>query len=369
MKATVVQIKNNKAAVLTGDGAIRLVQNNQYRVGQVITVKKKNIATMIAAAAAVVLCTVGAGAYAYNTPYSTVSLDVNPSLELWLNRFDRVIEVVHFNEDAAKVIASVELKNKRTEQAIETLAKAILDSGYLADHEGGVVVTVGAANQVKAQQLAEKLEQQVRNTIAEQLGEDAEVEIESEAVGAGRVEQAHALGLTPGKLNLLEKLAVSADEELDEDFIEKWADASVKNIMTANKLSRIDLKHVEKEIGKLEQEMDKNERKGVDNAILEELLDGLNDRLDRQPDATPVNAEETDSSDNAVAKKEKNPPKDEKDEKDEEPANTNKPEKQPKPTPSPTPKPEKEEKLPNPNKPSKDTPKPSNPNKPEKQEK
>ena len=104
MKAVIVEIKNDFAAILSDDGRILKVRNNNYAIGQVIEMnqnklfKTRKFAAIAASAAAfILLC--GTSAWAYMTPYSYVSLDVNPSIEYSLNRFDRVLDVTAVNDD------------------------------------------------------------------------------------------------------------------------------------------------------------------------------------------------------------------------------------------------------------------------------
>lgn len=56
------------------------------------------------------------------------------------------------------------------------------------------------------------------------------VQVEAEGVGQERVEEAKAMGVTPGKLNLVDKLKGSSDEtaEINE---EEWLEKPVKDIM------------------------------------------------------------------------------------------------------------------------------------------
>ncbi|MFI3284159.1 MAG: hypothetical protein R3Y57_03650 [Erysipelotrichaceae bacterium] len=57
----------------------------------------------------------------YFTPVSYISIDINPSIELKINRFDRVIDVVAKNEDAEEIVNAINLKNMNYINALETL--------------------------------------------------------------------------------------------------------------------------------------------------------------------------------------------------------------------------------------------------------
>ncbi len=57
----------------------------------------------------------------YFTPVSFISIDINPSIELSVNTFDRVIGVSASNEDGEEIINSVNLNNLNYVEALEVL--------------------------------------------------------------------------------------------------------------------------------------------------------------------------------------------------------------------------------------------------------
>lgn len=61
------------------------------------------------------------GYYSYITPVSYISIDVNPSVELGLNRMDRVVTVTPYNDDGAQLVQSLSLKHKPYTEAVELL--------------------------------------------------------------------------------------------------------------------------------------------------------------------------------------------------------------------------------------------------------
>ncbi len=60
----------------------------------------------------------------YFTPVSYISIDINPSIELSVNRFDRVIDVTASNEDAMNIVNSINLENLSYVDALEALSEA-----------------------------------------------------------------------------------------------------------------------------------------------------------------------------------------------------------------------------------------------------
>lgn len=86
--------------------------------------KKKTapVKGMIAAAAcfAAVLFA-GAGYTAYRIPAFAISIDVNPSIELGVNCFNKVVSVDTFNEDGYTVMADVDVYNLNYQDALERI--------------------------------------------------------------------------------------------------------------------------------------------------------------------------------------------------------------------------------------------------------
>lgn len=62
-----------------------------------------------------------AGYYSYFTPISAISVDVNPSIELGINRFDKVISVKGFNEDGRMLVSSLNIRFLNYQDALNQI--------------------------------------------------------------------------------------------------------------------------------------------------------------------------------------------------------------------------------------------------------
>lgn len=67
----------------------------------------------------------------YGTPISFISMDVNPSIELGINRYGRVVAAEAYNEDGLGVLQRLSLKNKPYVQAVRSLLEDELYRKYL----------------------------------------------------------------------------------------------------------------------------------------------------------------------------------------------------------------------------------------------
>ncbi len=247
MKGIVVDIKEGNASVLTENGEVRGVKDRRYRIGEEINLAEGlrlnsglvRWGTGIAAA----LVLFATGAFAYTTPDAYISVDVNPSVEISINMFDRVLDVKAVNDDGEELLSAISLTHMSIEKAMEQLTEKLMEENYITnDENGGVIITTSGEDPIKAEKLAARLEAKVRQCIDEE-GKTALVE--AEAVGLERVQEAEKLGVTPGKLNLVEKLVKSSPDPEDM-VIEEWLDKPVKEINKLIKENRKALKEQEK---------------------------------------------------------------------------------------------------------------------------
>lgn len=336
MKAVITEIRGAKAAVLQDDGSIRLLENKNYKIGQVVelkTTKWYNKATKwVAAAAAVLMITSGAASYAYLNPVATVSLDVNPSLEFRVNTFDKVISVKAMNDDGEQILEELKLKGMEIDEAIDAAIDEMVEQAFIKkNEENAVSVTIQHKNEKKQNDLEVLLDGEIKAYMAE---ENIDAEVEVEGIGAERVALAAEFNdledndytLTPGKLNLLEKLnaAQSSEEKFENaaavvDFIDglledlnavseddeeiTFEDLTVKDIMKELKRARLGV-----EVLPEEQAKDKEDADGEDvvNTDKEdkgngkpESAPGLEDKEDKSPNE---NAGENANGNNAGGK-------------------------------------------------------------------
>lgn len=100
----------------------------------------------LAAVCAVLILISGIGSYSWIlTPVSYVSIDINPSIELALNRLNRVVSVTAYNDKGAELIAGLSVKGKKYTEAINAVTDSDFMKEYLAK-EGDLVFTIAAGS-------------------------------------------------------------------------------------------------------------------------------------------------------------------------------------------------------------------------------
>lgn len=135
----ILEIKGKTAIVMKNDGEfVEAKAKEQWRKGDVITLQSKarNFKALytVAACLAIILLTAFGGHRLYFTETTLISMDINPSLELSINRFGRVISVTSYNEEAADVLKLETVKGLPYAQAIDALIQSDTLHPYLENN-------------------------------------------------------------------------------------------------------------------------------------------------------------------------------------------------------------------------------------------
>mgnify|MGYP000888984080 FL=1 len=95
----------------------------------------------LAACAVLIALGIGGGAYAYQTPVAYVGIDINPSIELGVNYFDRVVSAEGDNADGQDILSEINVVGMTYEEALASLNDSLMNKGYLTAN-AAVAVTV-----------------------------------------------------------------------------------------------------------------------------------------------------------------------------------------------------------------------------------
>lgn len=129
------------------------------------TSKKSNnmswIKPLATIAAVFVLLFVGLTSYLNMAIDSIISFDLNPSIELMVNRKEKVIRVKALNEDGEKVIGNMNFKNTDLDIAVNALIGSMLTNGYIDDMQNSILISVENSNKDKSTSLQARLEGEV----------------------------------------------------------------------------------------------------------------------------------------------------------------------------------------------------------------
>ncbi len=111
--------------------------------------RRRKSRPLAACAAALVLALVGVGGWQMvYTPVAYVSIDVNPSVELELNRLDRVLSATAYNPDGERVLDGLDLVGRSYTDAVDALLDSPAMAPYLTE-TSALTVTVAADSAAK----------------------------------------------------------------------------------------------------------------------------------------------------------------------------------------------------------------------------
>lgn len=122
------------------------------------------------------------------TPVSYVSIDVNPSIELTLNRFDRVLSVAAYNEEGEEILKNLSLDWKKYTDAVNLIVNDSNMENYLTE-ESELIFTI-AADPAKTGRLTRE---------AKNISSHTGHRCQSYHTDTGTVLKAHDNGLSLGK--------------------------------------------------------------------------------------------------------------------------------------------------------------------------
>lgn len=210
----VMKIEKNTAVIMKNGGEfVSLPASQSWKTGDVILLpeKRRSFRPLYTAAACLALVfTLSAGSFHYYyAQTSLVSIDVNPSIELGINRFNRVVETRALNPEGEQILADQNLKNLPWQEAVDAIMGTEEMEGYFKA-ASDIVVTVYA----KTADTQETMLEEVRQYVDTASAEYPALQSECHAVDEDTVSQAHDYGVTPGKYLYLQELK-ETDPEVD----------------------------------------------------------------------------------------------------------------------------------------------------------
>ncbi len=96
-------------------------------------------------------------------PLALVSLDVNPGIEISINNKERVIEAIPVNDEAAEILAEMDLKGSDIDVACNAIVGSMLTHGYLTDLSNSILLSVSADDEQVGTQIEKRLSKQIND--------------------------------------------------------------------------------------------------------------------------------------------------------------------------------------------------------------
>lgn len=184
--------------------------------------KKKAVArtwiTSLSVLAACILCFFGFQWYENYAVYTTINLDVNPSIQICINRQEEILSITGLNADGKKVVdALFSPKHRQLDEVVTETILELVNAGYLTtDEANAILVSVDTGDASNAEGLMEDLSQDISTAMGK---EEVYGEIISQQIPRGdkEVERlAKELHISDGKATLIKNMALK-----NQDFSEK----------------------------------------------------------------------------------------------------------------------------------------------------
>lgn len=195
---------------------------------------KRRWTSLIAACLAVMLLGGGLFYQRANAVASVVSLDVNPSIELKVNRSEKVLVCTPLNEDAKAILADMgngaDLKGAKLDVAVNAIVGSLVRNGYLNSISSAIMISVEDKDTARAEKLQRELTSTVdgvlqtsesrASVLTQTLTQDAVLEQQARenSISTGKAALVNrVLALNPAlKFDALAKLSVEELKDLAE---------------------------------------------------------------------------------------------------------------------------------------------------------
>ena len=213
----------------------------EERKGTVIPMTTKKTAnrkwtTLVAACLAVML--LGGGGVFYqraNAVASVVSLDVNPSIELKVNRSEKVLSCTPLNEDAKAILADMsngaDLKGAKLDVAVNAIVGSLVRNGYLDSISSAIMISVEDKDTARAEKLQRELTSTVDGVLQTSEAKAA-VLTQTLTQDAGREQQARENSISTGKAALV-NCVLAINPSLRFDALAKLSVEELKDLAEA----------------------------------------------------------------------------------------------------------------------------------------
>ena len=213
----------------------------EARKGTVIPMTTKKTAnrkwtTLVAACLAVMLlCGGGLFYQRANAVASVVSLDVNPSIELKVNRSEKVLACAPLNEDAKAILADMsngaDLKGAKLDVAVNAIVGSLVRNGYLDSISSAIMISVEDKDAARAEKLQRELTSAVDGVLQTSEAKAA-VLTQTLTQDAAREQQARENNISTGKAALVNRV-LTINPSLKFDALAKLSVEELKDLAEA----------------------------------------------------------------------------------------------------------------------------------------
>lgn len=245
------KIKNRvKSSVMTKAGFDLIPSKKSYLNKIKDTIKSNLVRNKIAFACSLSILFLGFGTYTYiKLPVAYVSLDINPSIELSVNRFNNVISTSALNKDGQILLNDINSDDKSIYSLVNKIIDSAIKEKYISNNKPTAIAVASISDDYE---LRNSLENDLKSSISNHFSKKSiDGTIYSYDEDLSKRDAAQKMDISVGKMNLIEELtsfdkSITVDEyksksvvDIDDKILEfkdkpKESDDSTKNINTSN---------------------------------------------------------------------------------------------------------------------------------------
>lgn len=189
--------------------------------------RMRTVAAGLAACLCVAVLGGGVAAYQNRRVESVVGIDVNPSIELSVNRNDKVLKAEALNGDAEEVLDDMKLKDVDLDIAVNALIGSMVRHGYLDDLDNAILVTVAGDDKQKASLLRQDVVVDIEASLEEHKVQAVVYDQQAPVTSEVR-ELADEYGISYGKAYFLQELI--DENNLSEEDMKTFAGMTMEEI-------------------------------------------------------------------------------------------------------------------------------------------
>ena len=177
------------------------------------------------------LCVVAGmcGGYQYTakTVSTVVELDVNPSIELSVNKLDKVIGAKALNNDGEEILENLSLEKKKVKEATLCVMDEIVEQGFLTQEKATVLVSVENKSEKKTTKIKEDLSKEIETHLEKN---DIEITVLKQTIKEDEISKklAEEYNISTGKALLVKTLVEENSKLKEEELAKMTVDEIVK---------------------------------------------------------------------------------------------------------------------------------------------
>ena len=206
-----------------------------------------------------------------NKVMTTVTLDINPSIEISLNYKNKVVRIEGLNDDGKELLKDNKLKGNSLEVAIEDITELVIEKGYITESDNHILINV------EGKDIKDEVVTLINNEFKEK---NTECNVITQEIDESAKVNAEKYGISESKASYIESLL----KDNSDITFEELKDKSINEI---NKY--IETKEEQKQEKETEKQEEEKKEENKENTSMENNNSSNNNSSDnKKPVIKPV---------------------------------------------------------------------------------